>query len=248
MFMAAATSPPSPDSDPEAVLGIDNIPLDLPWAGIGSRTLAAAIDYAVLTILLPLALLALFGLGLLGVGSGWQIALALVLFFVLYWGYFLLQEQFLSGRTLGKMAVRLRVVSRHGGSPSFTQLVLRNLLRPVDTLVGMPLMAIDPLSRRIGDRVGGTLVVHDRPAEEREVSLSRIPEGWDARRIALAESFLRRAPEMDAERRDALARRFLELLPAADPETSGAAGAAATAAAVEDPLPALRQALGVPGD
>lgn len=221
-------------------MGIDNIALDLPLAGIGSRSLAAAIDYAILTVLLPLALLVLALFGLAGFQGSWQIALAFLLVFVVYWGYFLLQEIFLDGRTFGKMAVRLRVVSRHGGGASWTQLVLRNLLRPIDMIVGMPLMAIDPLSRRLGDRVAGTLVLHDRQPEPREAGLRRIPAGWDARRVALAESLLRRAAGMAPEHRDALARRFLELVEKEDPELLDGAPSPG-----EDPLRTLRYALGM---
>lgn len=238
--MTSETEDPTTAPSREAVLGIDNIALDLPWAGVGSRSLAAAIDYAILTVLLPLALLALFATGLVGLGGSLQIALAFFLFFAVYWGYFLFQEIFLGGRTLGKMAVRLRVVSRHGGSASWTQLVLRNLLRPVDMIVGLPLMAIDPLSRRLGDRVGGTVVLHDRPPEGGEVTLGRIPAGWDARRVALAESLLRRAPEMALEPRDALARRLLEMIRRHDPELLEGGPPAA-----EEPLAALRHALKV---
>ena len=70
------------------VLGIDNIPLDLPVAGLGSRVLAALIDY------LAVALLgALLGFAALGVGTatgraglGWLLFAAG--FFLLQWGYF----------------------------------------------------------------------------------------------------------------------------------------------------------------
>ncbi len=226
--------------DTDSVLGIDNIALHLPLAGIGSRTLAITIDYAILTVLIPLVSLALFGTGLLGLEGPWLIVVFVVLLFLVYWGYFLLQEILLSGRTFGKMAVHLRVVGRHGGGASWTQLVLRNLLRPVDMMVGLPFMAVDDLSRRLGDRVAGTLVIHDRPQEAQDVSLGRIPAPWDARRVAIAESFLRRASGMDPARAQALATRLLRLIRQDDPLLLDGAPPPDT-----EPLAALRYALGV---
>ena len=57
-------------------------------------------------------------------------------------------------------------------------------MRTIDLVAGVPLMAIDPLSRRLGDRLGGTLVVHDRPLEAGPV-LGRVPPGWGARELAV---------------------------------------------------------------
>ena len=38
-------------AQPEAVLGLDNVALELPLAGAGSRVLAAALDYAIVSVL-----------------------------------------------------------------------------------------------------------------------------------------------------------------------------------------------------
>ena len=57
-------------------------------------------------------------------------------------------------------------------------------------------MVLDPLSRRLGDRLGGTVVIHDRPPEAAPV-LGRVPPGWGPRELALVEAFLARAGEMD---------------------------------------------------
>lgn len=239
-MMEAERHPTDYALDGDSILGIDNIALNLPLAGIGSRTLAAAIDFAILTIVIPLALLLVVSTGSVGLDGPWQIALLFVLVFALYWGYFLFQELLFSGRTVGKMAVHLRVVGRQGGSASWSQLVLRNLLRPVDMMVGVPLMMVDELSRRLGDRVGGTLVVHDRPQETHEITLGRIPADWDARRVALAEALFRRAPGMDPLRVRTLALRLVDLVRRDDPALLEGAPPAET-----DPLATLRYALAV---
>lgn len=178
----------------ESILGLDNIRLDLPVAGVGSRVLAALIDYLVMGVA---AFLWIFLWALLFSGQGtWAVALLIVGFFLLEWGYFAGQEIFLGGRTLGKMALKLRVLTAEGGTPGAGALFARNLVRSLDVVFGIPLLAIDPLSRRLGDRLAGTLVVHDREREAAPI-LGRVPPGWTARELALVESLLVRSRVLD---------------------------------------------------
>lgn len=211
-----AAEPPA-----EAVFAIDNIALDLSLAGIGSRALAAGLDYLILGFgMVVIGVIVAVGLAMLGVAGlqpGWVVAAIFVAFFLLHWGYFTVFEIATRGRTPGKMAVGLRAVGRGGGTPSPAAFLLRNVLRDVDILVGLPLMAIDGASRRLGDRLAGTVVVHDRKAAG-ELVLGRIPPGWGAREVALAESFFRRAGDMAEVRRRRLAGRLLALLERDAPE------------------------------
>jgi uncharacterized RDD family membrane protein YckC len=179
----------------ESILGLDNIRLDLPIAGIGSRSLAAFLDYLVVMVL---ALVWLFLVGVLAaiLTPAWAPALIIAGWFLLEWGYFAGMEVATGGRTLGKMAVKLRVVTAEGGTPGAGPLLARNLVRSLDLVFGLPLMVLDPLSRRLGDRLGGTVVVHDRPLEAAPV-LGRVPPGWGPRELALVEAFLTRAGGMD---------------------------------------------------
>ena len=105
------------DPHPETtVLGLDNVPLDLPVAGVGSRALAAFLDYLVVGI-------AVFIWGSICIAvfamrprfGWWMVALFLVGFFLIEYGYFASVEVLREGRTLGKWALGLRVVSREGG-------------------------------------------------------------------------------------------------------------------------------------
>lgn len=199
----------------ETILGIDNIPLELPIAGIGSRALAAALDYMILGVALSAVMLTLlsaipndsFGLGL---------ALASLAVFLLQWGYFAAFEIGLGGRTPGKAAVGLRVVHKTGGAARPGSVVVRNLLRTVDLLCGAPMIAFDPLSRRLGDWLGATLVVHARRREE--IVLGRIPESWGRDEVALAERLVARSDELDPGRAAELSRRLLAVLAHDAPE------------------------------
>ncbi|HET9212915.1 MAG TPA: RDD family protein [Thermoanaerobaculia bacterium] len=179
----------------ESILGLDNIRLDLPIAGIGSRSLAAFLDYLVV-MALAFAWVVLVAFLATQLTPAWAPALLIAGWFLLEWGYFAGMEVATGGRTLGKMAVKLRVVTAEGGTPGAGALLARNLVRSLDLIFGLPLMVLDPLSRRLGDRLGGTVVVHDRPPEAAPL-LGRVPPGWGPRELALVEAFLARAGGMD---------------------------------------------------
>jgi hypothetical protein len=152
--------------------------------------------------------------------------------------YFAGLEIVMRGRTPGKKMVGLRVVSRGGGSASAGALITRNLLRLVDFFVGVPLMALDPLARRLGDRLAGTLVLHDRENAD-EPLLRRIPKGWQAEDVALVESLLRRAGDLEGPRAEAMASRVMERLEREEPSFLDVARGAETRLAI------LRKAFGI---
>ena len=225
--------------DRESILGLDNIRLELPIAGVGSRTLAALYDYFLLAVLLVLWGIA--GVALI-IGTESSSAAFVVFFagfFVLEYGYFAISEIVGNGRTLGKKAVKLRVITAEGGSPGAGALLARNLVRSLDMVFGIPLMAIDPLSRRLGDRLAGTLVVHERRAEAAPL-IGRVPPGWGPREVAAVESFLARAHGLeDSGRRYEMADRILDRLRRDAPELLAGIDTRA------NPVEAIRQALQV---
>ncbi len=216
-FRPGAPEAGGPPSD-AAIYGLDNVRLELPLAGIGSRTLAATLDHCLLAML---QMVWLFGgtvfFGIVGLG-GWGIGLLIAGFFLLQWGYFAGFEIAIDGQTPGKLAVGLRVVSHRGGRTTAGALLVRNFLRSFDYFVGLPLMAVDRHARRFGDLVAGTLVVHHRRAPDGEVALGRHPASWGAREIAVVESFLRRAPAMEARRAERLADRLLSWIERREPD------------------------------
>ncbi len=201
-----------------AVLGIDNVRLELPIAGLGSRTLAAAIDHFLLFLLQALWLAA--GMVLLpqvGMSVGWVFGILTLGIFALQWSYFAAFEIILSGQTPGKLAVGLRVVSNVGGRTTPAAILIRNFIRTFDILVGIPVMAIDRRARRLGDFIAGTLVVHHREDRREHAQVGRHPDGWGARDVAVVESFLRRAELMDRESAQGMADRLLRWIEATEP-------------------------------
>ncbi|QQP94634.1 RDD family protein [Lysobacter enzymogenes] len=92
-------------------------------------------------------------------------ALLMLVSFGLTWFYPVLFEALMQGRTPGKWALGLRVVSADGAPVGWMAAFARNLLRVVDALplfyaVGLTTCLIDPWGRRLGDMVARTLVVH----------------------------------------------------------------------------------------
>lgn len=222
----------------ETVLGLDNVPLDLPVAGVGPRVLAAFLDYLLQGVVLIVWFIVAFStFRSLGGGVGF-VVIYLAGAFVIDWAYFAGLEVAMNGRTPGKKAIGLRVVARDGGTAGTSALLTRNLLRSVDLLVGVPIMMIDPLSRRLGDRLANTLVVHDRSAAE-EVVVRRVPRHWMAEDVVLVEALLRRASDLEPARAQAMARQILERLSRDDPAFLDGPRAG------EEPLTALRRAFGV---
>jgi len=203
------------------VLGLDNVPLELPVAGPGSRSLAAFLDYLLVGIgAFAWGALCLAVSTLAKPAGWWMFALFLVGFFVIEYGYFAVLEIVREGQTFGKWAVGLRVVTREAARPGPAAFLIRNVVRSVDLVVGVPLMAVDPLSRRLGDRLAGTLVVYEH-APTREPVLRRTPQGWSAQEAALLEAFLWRAPEMEPWRAERLARQLLDCIRHDDPSLAG---------------------------
>lgn len=162
----------------------EQIALEFPLAGIGSRFLALAVDLLIQFGLI--AALVLLGLGVSwGIGAAspltstdsnsraalWTFAVLLLVGFVLFYGYFAIFEIAWRGQTPGKRLIGLRVIAVSGRPASAYQILLRNLLRIVDQLpgpyaFGILSVLVTARSQRLGDLAAGTVVVHERTPRE----------------------------------------------------------------------------------
>lgn len=149
----------------------EQVDLQFTLAGIGSRAFAQVLDLLILAVIYGLFLTSIIlwqWLNVFGHATSYIIGFLILFSFLLFWGYFIAFEYFLSGRTLGKRWVRIRVISADGRPLSFFAAAVRNLLRLIDVLpsgylLGVVVMMFDRRERRIGDIVAGSLVVVDRP-------------------------------------------------------------------------------------
>jgi uncharacterized RDD family membrane protein YckC len=165
----------------------ENVALEYPLAGIGSRFLASLADHLLIAgIILVVNLVAVFAFFIafqkkFQSSSGesnwlyWILAILGIITFAIQYGYFIFFEILWNGQTPGKRAVRLRVVRTNGLPLSAGEALIRNIVRIVDSLpmaygVGLVVMFIDSQSRRLGDLAAGTLVIR----EQASVSLSSL--------------------------------------------------------------------------
>jgi uncharacterized RDD family membrane protein YckC len=98
-------------------------------------------------------------------------ALAIFILFAIYWGYFAFFETIWKGQTPGKRYAGIRVIKESGRPINTFEAIGRNLMRAVDGLpgiygVGLVCMMCNQQSRRLGDFVAGTVVVHEKPTED----------------------------------------------------------------------------------
>jgi len=199
------------------VLGLDNVAIDLPVASVGNRVLAAVVDYLILGVLTIVLVIAGATISALIDNGTVFLVVFVVGGFMLNWGYFTVAEIATKGQTPGKQLLSLRVVTDNGGLPTAGALVIRTLLRIVDNLIGVILIAVDPRSRRLGDRLAGTLVVHDSPDRSDSLVLGRVPNGWGPAEVTLVEAFFDRRDTLDPDTLQRLAGRIVSLIERDDP-------------------------------
>ena len=195
----------------------EQIPLEFPLAGIGSRFLAIALDTLiqvlgflmivfVAEILLPTA--ARFTPRALT----WAAAIFFLCVFILYSGYYALFEVFWNGQTPGKRLVRVRVISDSGRPITVYEAVVRNLLRIIDQLPGLYVVGIISVfltarNKRLGDIVAGTVVVHEKAMQDSQpdffaaAASTALSSGLQitAEELELIERFLQRRYDLSPE-------------------------------------------------
>lgn len=179
-------------------------------AGPARRALAHVLDllicYGAVFVVGVIVVIAVAGSGALtdGVGTtaGLGLGFFLVVLFAAQWLYFAIWEGW-KGRTPGKMAAGLRVVTTTGRPIGVGAAILRNLLRAADALptgyvVGLVSMAISPRFQRVGDLVAGTMVIVV-PRAPRDAVARIWPPPQPAELAALPDEVL-----LDAEERGAI--------------------------------------------
>ena len=198
-------------------------------AGPARRALGHVLDlfvcYGVVVLLGVVVVLAAVGGGIetgeLGAAAKAGMGLVLLALFAAQWVYFVVCEA-LFGRSPGKMAVGVRVVTTSGRPIGWRAAALRNLLRaadllPVGYVAGVASMALSSRFQRLGDLVAGTMVVVpdsaraarplelSPPAEPRELASLADHVALDPDERSAIEMFLRRRHSLGAAREHELA-------------------------------------------
>lgn len=157
----------------------EGVEIHLRIAGPFPRALALLLD----TLIIGGGMAVLgFLLSLMAISSGMGnvvMGIFLIVAFFVSWGYFAFFESGKRGATIGKRTVGLRVIDRSGNNITKGQAFVRNILRLVDMLPGIPTTASGLLIgsfglgffcclmtrkfQRVGDLVANTLVVYTEP-------------------------------------------------------------------------------------
>ncbi|MUL39950.1 RDD family protein [Streptomonospora sp. PA3] len=217
-----------PDEQSSVVTG-DAVVLDLRPAGFATRMAAFIVDAVVQLagLLAGVVLVALIGRGLDAAATA---AVNLALTVLVLVGYPATMESLTRGRSLGKMALGLRVVGTDGSPERFRQALGRALTAVVEiwTLPVVALIAslIHRDGRRVGDFVAGTLVVQERAARRPDDAFAMPPHlaEWargaelsqlSAETAAMARQYLLRFDELSEEPRYRMGVRIADLVAAA---------------------------------
>lgn len=229
-------------SDDHGLVTPEAVRLDLPEATVGSRGAAILVDWIAQAVIAFVLLIGSgFALGAPGLPEWIPGTIALVLTFLVVFGYPIGFETVTRGRTPGKMLLGLRVVTVEGAPVRFRHAAIRAALGLVDfgLTSGFGAVLSSLLSRRnqrLGDFAAGTVVLRERvaggaasvrtfeaPPAAAGIADSIDVSGLTTRDYAAVRAFLVRADTLPPERRDAIAdelltavRPRLGTLPAAD--------------------------------
>lgn len=158
-----------------------NVPLDYEVASLGDRMLATLIDYGVFLgygIVGSLIASIIGGAGLMN--DPW--------FAIFFWTPALLYDLFLewlcNGQSVGKMAMKIRVVKIDGTRPSIGSFMIRQFLRIVDSglwfwTFGSFTILATGTGQRLGDLAANTTVIRTkRPTRIYDTILHRIDPNY----------------------------------------------------------------------
>lgn len=148
----------------------ENIEVKYRLAGVGSRVVAALLDYLIQGVLYLLILFALAGMDnpiqYLESKSSYAIAMVILMMACINYGYFTLSEMSMNGKTLGKKALSLKTVRKNGQPMDIKHSLIRNLFRVfIDNyIIGILMIFLKKDYSRLGDVLASTMVIE----EERE--------------------------------------------------------------------------------
>jgi uncharacterized RDD family membrane protein YckC len=209
------------------VQAADAVEVELPVAGLGSRSYAFLIDWHIRFLLALAWLVAIavvvrllspaedFFSPLLKAGKT-ALYVALLPAAAIYFLYHPLLEIVMQGRTPGKRMTGIRIVTERALTPDAGALIIRNVFRLVDSLpvfyvLGLVVAMFTARQVRIGDLAAGTLLVYDtgRPGLDLDGVIGSSNSRLSSGDRELLDDLLERWSGLDAPLRRGLAEKFL---------------------------------------
>jgi uncharacterized RDD family membrane protein YckC len=206
----------------EPVVTGDAVVLDVQIAQLPVRALSALIDVVVVFVAYVIGVL-LWASTVNHFDDAVSAAVLIVFTILSMVGYPVAMETATRGRSLGKMALGLRIVSDDGGPERFRQALFRALAGVIEIWMffGSPAVIcslLSPKGKRIGDIFAGTVVISERaprlappplmPPQLAWWATSLQLSGLRAEQAELARQFLSRASQLDPMFRDQMAYRI----------------------------------------
>jgi uncharacterized RDD family membrane protein YckC len=201
-----------------SVRSVTGVDLTLNLAGPGYRSYAFLIDWH-LRLLLAAAwlILAIYALRLSAKTQSPDALFSLLPALVIYFLYHPILEVAMRGRTPGKRIAGIRIVTRSGGAPGTTALLMRNVFRLIDSLpalyaVGLIACFVTAQRVRIGDLAAGTLLVLDDTAAAHSLArLATLTSGsaLPLDTLELVDQILERWPALEPPNRRRIAAALL---------------------------------------
>ncbi|APE17984.1 RDD family protein [Mycobacterium crocinum] len=207
---------------PETVVTGDAVVLDVQIAQLPVRAVGALIDLAVIMVGYIIGVL-LWAATITQFDEALSAAVLIIFTLLTLIGYPVVFETATRGRSLGKIAMGLRVVSDDGGPERFRQALFRALAGFVEIwmFMGGPAVIcslVSPRGKRIGDVFAGTIVISERGPKLPPPPVMPPALAWWASSLELsalgpdqaelARQFLARAPELAPGVRDEMAYRI----------------------------------------
>jgi uncharacterized RDD family membrane protein YckC len=200
----------------------DAVVLEIQIAQLPVRAVSALIDVAVVMLVYVLGTI-LWAVTLTDMDPAFSAAVLIIFTVVALVGYPTVFETATRGKTLGKMALGLRVVSEDGSPERFRQALFRALSGVIELwmLTGGPAVLcslLSPTGKRIGDIFAGTVVISERAPKQAPPPAMPPQLAWWASTLQLsglspsqaeiARQFLSRATQLDPQVRDQMAYRI----------------------------------------
>ena len=200
----------------------DAVVLDVQIAQLPVRALSVLIDVVVVFVVYVIGVI-LWAATLSQFDDAFSAAVLIIFTVLALVGYPTIFETATRGKTLGKMALGLRVVSDDGSPERFRQALFRALAGVIEIwmLTGGPAVIsslLSPKGKRIGDFFAGTIVISERAPRQAPPPLMPPQLAWWASTLQLsglrpeqaemARQFLSRAMQLDPQVRDQMAYRI----------------------------------------
>lgn len=214
-----------PGSQPDLVVdSATGVDVSLPVAGPGARSYAFVVDWHIRIVLA----LAWYVLAAIIHNGGWTLVtpdeptaawfgLVLLPAAAIYLLYHPVLEIAMRGRTPGKRAAGVRIVTRDGAAPGVPAHLTRNVFRLIDSFpmvygVGLVMVVVTKDHVRIGDLAAGTLLVYEQGSESvlEHVSSTALGGRLDASSAEVVNELLARWGSLEGEVRTRLARTLLK--------------------------------------